>query len=432
LLYTAPLLFAALAFRVATLVRDSADDLVGLLGIVAFTLALIAGLTALLLRRQKRRAVRVAGQRWFSRSAFYPGPYDEDDNGFEGSAEFARRHKRNATAPVVRLVLTPTAIEVVPMQGRNRPLICELADIDTVDVTNAGRGRRGITITRRDGRAATFLVRPDPSFVDQLSQVAPVTTSGAWSVGEAWSDPTATRSSRRNGAVFAAIFGGYVVAIAFGVWLGLHTARHSSIRNTPGYATFSGPNGKPLAAGQPWGRPCQPVRFAVEEHVPDWVYVEMRSVVSEARRDGIDVVLESRSFTWDPGSLYYPPGLSAAQVPEVAAFVDEKTPKRSNGKPERVRLGWDARLDAGRKHEYVTFEQAVFHLPAITGDLQATRRSARQLIAFTQGIISSTRSASGIRDGSSVDRFTASDVAAMKLMSGCGDAPASVVARDRS
>src|SRR5207249_10664443 len=42
-------------------------------------------------------------------------------------------------------------------------------------------------------------------------------------------------------------------------------ARHlgSSLRisGAPGYRTFTGPRGEPMAVGRPWGPVCQPVRF---------------------------------------------------------------------------------------------------------------------------------------------------------------------------
>ncbi|MGH9153716.1 MAG: hypothetical protein ACRD03_15245 [Acidimicrobiales bacterium] len=56
--------------------------------------------------------------------------------------------------------------------------------------------------------------------------------------------------------------------------------------------------------------------------------------------------------------------------------------------------------------------------PAITG--VALRTAIRQIVAFTQGVRRTNVPDSGIRRGSTLDRFSATDVAAMKLMSGCG------------
>jgi hypothetical protein len=59
-------------------------------------------------------------------------------------------------------------------------------------------------------------------------------------------------------------------------------------------------------------------------------------------------------------------------------------------------------------------------MQVLNGHPDAVRRSIRQLIAMTQGIISTTRHDSGIANGQMVDRFTPGDIAAMKVMSGCG------------
>ena len=55
-------------------------------------------------------------------------------------------------------------------------------------------------------------------------------------------------------------------------------ARH--IPGADGYRRFGGPHGKLIAVGRPWGHACQPVRFSVEEHVPDWVYTQIAAVVA--------------------------------------------------------------------------------------------------------------------------------------------------------
>jgi len=113
--------------------------------------------------------MNVPGRMWCSRPALYLGPYDEDGRpGLAGSGDFARRHMAEGNALIVRLVLTGPAILIVPTKGRNEPLPVPLPDVATIAVTYAGRMDSGVTITRRDGRVATFIVEPDDQLIGAL------------------------------------------------------------------------------------------------------------------------------------------------------------------------------------------------------------------------------------------------------------------------
>jgi hypothetical protein len=168
---------------------------------------------------------------------------------------------------------------------------------------------------------------------------------------------------------------------------------------------------------------CQPVRFTVEAHVPGWIFGQAAAVVAEARQDGIDVTIETRSFMWNPASLYYAPGQTPNTTVRVPIFVKDGTPpRRHDGRREHINLGWDARLNDGGRHEALTHMQGILYTQSIGNDPQTARRSIRQLIAMTQGIIDADRSDSAIAQDTSIDRFSAADIAATKLMSGCGNA----------
>jgi len=208
--------------------------------------------------------------------------------------------------------------------------------------------------------------------------------------------------------------------------------RHDRLKipSAAGYFTFGGPHGKPLAVGRPWGRPCQPIRLAVAESVPTWVYSEVAAVVAEARRDALDVTLETRAFTWNPTTLYYPPGEHTTDVVRVPIFARTSRPPLLAGhRQERINLGWNAAIDRDGRHEDVTSESADLYLVALHDDPATARRAVRYLIALTQGVSSSTLPDSSLRSGSSStpDAFTPSDAAAMRSTSGCGDAPRGVV-----
>jgi hypothetical protein len=190
-----------------------------------------------------------------------------------------------------------------------------------------------------------------------------------------------------------------------------------------------GQHGLPLTVGQPWGRTCRPVRITVEEHVPDSVYTQIVAVVNQARHEGIDITMENRSFLWRPTSLYYPPGVTPADVARVGVFASNAMPPTmANGQPERLKLGWDTALQAGGQSEYFTDVQGTLQLAVLSGVPAAQRTAVRQLIAMTQGIVATSRPGSGITTGTTRDAFSHTDISAMKTMSGCGGAAQSTVA----
>jgi hypothetical protein len=94
-------------------------------------------------------------------------------------------------------------------------------------------------------------------------------------------------------------------------------------------------------------------------------------------------------------------------------------PVLTNGHLEHIGFGWNARLDRDRHNEDLTTAQGILQMRVVTAHPQVVRRSIRQLIAMTQGIIATTQHGSGIAQGSTTDQSTPADVAAMKRMSGC-------------
>jgi len=191
-----------------------------------------------------------------------------------------------------------------------------------------------------------------------------------------------------------------------------------AIRGAPGYTTFTGPQGKPMAAGRPWGTVCQPVVFSVAPAVPATLYQQIGVVVLEARASGIDVAVENRQFYWRPADLY-PRGLTNAGVKFVPVFANTtSSPRFADGKPEHIVFGWDARPAADREHEVLTSLEGVFYLKNLD-DAAAYRSAMRRFVAFSQGVAASTAPGSGIAEGTAVDSFSSADVAAMLRMSGC-------------
>jgi hypothetical protein len=198
----------------------------------------------------------------------------------------------------------------------------------------------------------------------------------------------------------------------------VHELSGLAIPGEPGYFAAAGQHGKPVATGRPWGQTCKPVRLAVAPAVPDWIYTQIAAVAGQARKQGIDVTVENRRLKWSHGSLYYHSGQSPATTAQVDIGATGTTPSTSKSK-QPMRLMWNSRIDADKRHEDLTSVSASFSLPAIHNSPQTVRRSIRQLIAWTQGISETTDPISGITLRSFTDRFTSGDVAAMLAMSGC-------------
>lgn len=193
-----------------------------------------------------------------------------------------------------------------------------------------------------------------------------------------------------------------------------------------GYITFVGPLGRRLPEGRPWGRACQPIRLAVEKHVADAVYAQVAAVVAEARRGGLDIAIETRGYRWYPTSLYYPPGVVAADVKRVGVFSDAlPAPRLRNGSPERVGFDYDAAPDADGGHEVLTSAMGTLRMATLAGHPREQRTAVRQLVALTQGVDAGHRAKgatdTGLSTGTAVDAFTRADLAVMRAMSGCGD-----------
>lgn len=200
-----------------------------------------------------------------------------------------------------------------------------------------------------------------------------------------------------------------------------------SIPGAPGYNTFGGPTGKPLLVGAPWGRPCQPIVLWVAPGMPSSVYSQIETTVLGARALGIDVTLNEPDNTlWEPAQLY-PAGQNNSTVQFVWVYPHTNSPpKLSDGQPEHIGFGWDARSTPDGNNERLTSMDADLYLREVEGDPQKVDLAIRQLIAFAQGVGSTTDSGSGIARGTTLEEFSPGDLQAMQVMSGCNFSSAPV------
>jgi hypothetical protein len=208
-------------------------------------------------------------------------------------------------------------------------------------------------------------------------------------------------------------------SIGFGVWARANETTRRRIPGASEYFRYAGPRGDLLPVGRPWGQACMPIRFAVEASVPDELYDQALSVVAEAHGHGLNVTVETRAFSWDPNVLYYPSGIGVGAEARVAIFGDQLSPPVRAGGQETAYYRWDTIPDPNSEHENLVQQSITFHLPVLLGDDLAVRRSLRQAIGFSMGVIRTENEASGLHDVSTIDQFTAEDVHALTLMSGC-------------
>lgn len=209
-----------------------------------------------------------------------------------------------------------------------------------------------------------------------------------------------------------------VVLVANGSFseLGKHDL---AIGGAHGYMTTTGESGRPLAEGSPWGRQCQPIVFQVNSSMPAQQYELIKQAIDGARALGADVTIENQNLIWYP-SLLYPAGQTNGTVQLVPIFPSSGTPPTlPDGHAERIEFGWDTKASPNGDYDILTDLQATLYLKAVRGDPQATQRSIRQLVAFSQGVADSSAPGSSIPSGNVEERYSRQDVTAMEQMSGC-------------
>lgn len=233
------------------------------------------------------------------------------------------------------------------------------------------------------------------------------------------------RPSRRRRALWLVVAFLAVDLVAGGVVLGLlprltgsGTAPSTSPSTTQapgpadalaGYPQLRGNQGWPVAAGRPWGTPCAPVRFVPGSSVTAQVRARLREVVAEAAAGGVPVV----------ASVTVPDDRPVNAV--AFELVADQSPQLPDGRPQR--LFWQITTvlaPNGTSERMVGLATVMF--PATTGsDPVDQRRVLRTLVARAFGLDGATRPGSGITAelASTLDRFSAADLAALRAMAGC-------------
>jgi hypothetical protein len=216
-----------------------------------------------------------------------------------------------------------------------------------------------------------------------------------------------------------------VLVSVFGVLIG--TGFFARIRNqstdiagAPGYWTTTGPVGLPFEEGRPWGVPCQPIVFDIDDTMPAPQVILIEHAIQNARALGLDVTYAYPDNVWYPSTLY-PPGQTNTSVQTVDITPSQQwpTPIDDFGSHEHIDFGWDAAVASGGRHEELTYLTSSLFIRSVTGNPESTERAVRELIAFSVGVAGSSAAGSTISSGNTATAFSRGDLNAMRLMSGC-------------
>ena len=238
--------------------------------------------------------------------------------------------------------------------------------------------------------------------------------------------PTAGQALRRQTLVFTPSWSSsaWIIAVLIaGSNFTVLRLNPLAISGAPGYTTVTGPAGLPLAEGMPWGRRCQPILFQVDDTVPAQQVDLIQQAVERARALGIDVTFEDQNLGWSPSALY-PPGQTSSTMEVVQIAATTETPpllRTATSSTSTSRGAPTSHPTDGTRCSPVWMRRS---FAAVQGDPQATERSVRQLIAFSQGIGASTPPVRASR-AAIADAYSSKDLAAMQRMSGCTFEPTS-------
>jgi hypothetical protein len=142
---------------------------------------------------------RYIPRRMWTALGTYRGPFD-DATGLDGCKRFRQSNKgRLSPYPGVRLVLTDVSIEIVGRLGGGGALSIWLRDIQSVDIVCGTYKERGIVITTKDGRRASFAVRPDGRLQKQLKRPGASTTDAPPPSRDAGPAPCVAVGAPRSG-----------------------------------------------------------------------------------------------------------------------------------------------------------------------------------------------------------------------------------------
>lgn len=184
------------------------------------------------------------------------------------------------------------------------------------------------------------------------------------------------------------------------------------------YLLGTGPHGRLIETGQPWGFPCAPVLFRFDPSVPHGTATQFAAVVAAARSQGLNVAAVTGDAVPAPGALVGEQQLWRI-VPVV--YSTAAAPLNDQGRPSAFVGEYQAQLTTDGRFENFTGNRIVVYGRTTGSDALVQRRMARLAVGRVEGVFGSRSEESGMTHGmrSTVDAFTPADLAAMHLMGGC-------------
>jgi hypothetical protein len=180
--------------------------------------------------------------------------------------------------------------------------------------------------------------------------------------------------------------------------------------------------GLPFPEGRPWGEPCQPIVFDINDTLPGQQVMLIEQAIQNARALGLDVTYAYPD--WYPSTPYLAGQTNTSvQIINIVPSEQWPSPVDDFGLHEHIEFGWDARVSNNGRHEVLTDLTGTLFLHAVAGAPQSTKRAVRELIAFSQGVAGSSATGSTISSGNAATEFSKDDMNAMQRMSGCALQP---------
>jgi hypothetical protein len=196
----------------------------------------------------------------------------------------------------------------------------------------------------------------------------------------------------------------------------------------PGYFPMTSPDRLPLAAGRPWGRPCAALSLQFDSTtVPMSIVSSAFSVVQDLEKHmPIDIVVSEGTLRrfFGPHSKFDQqppePWINGDYEQLPVTFGTTRAPGPGGSDADWL-VSWQTY--ASEDGTSVTFNYVIGKIPSEIGasDVLA-RKAVRLLLARSFGLLYSNVPGSGLQRsfGHSEDGFSAADIHALRVFSGCG------------
>jgi hypothetical protein len=196
----------------------------------------------------------------------------------------------------------------------------------------------------------------------------------------------------------------------------------------PGYQRLAGPDSGSPAVGKPWGRPCATEQLVLKGDVSKVVMTATYDVLNGAQA-AMSLMMSVPAKRTTTGFTAHGPGGARPELTDVdAPPIDVPVGQYQNAprRPSDASGGnsvafWKILPTNGSGDRRLGWVQGNLFPRSLTNDSVRLRKAVRMLLANSVGIAYSERPGSGLRrdPNDSIDGFSADDLRALTLFSGC-------------